>query len=68
MQSWRPALVFSLALVGAVGGGCAEREAEFLLAAAAARVKRRLTGGVTAGEEALDDAGRGGEPSAGAAG
>ena len=49
---------------GAVGGGCAELEAEFLLAAAAARVNRRLAGGVTAG----DDAGGEGEPSAGAAG
>ena len=67
-RSWRPALVFSLALTGAVGGGCVEREAEFLLAAAAARVNRRLAGGVTAGEEAFDDAGGEGEPSAGAAG
>ena len=67
-RSWRPALVFSLALAGAVGGGCAEREAEFLLAAAAARVNRWLAGGFTAGEEAFDDAGGEGEPSAGAAG
>ena len=53
---------------GSGGGGCAEREAEFLLAAAAAQVNRLLAGGVTAGEEAFDDAVGEGEPSAGAAG
>ena len=54
-----------MALAGAVGGGCEEREAEFLLAADAARVNRRLAGGITAGEEAFDDAGGEGESSAG---
>ena len=65
-RSWRLALAFSLALAEA--GGCAERKPEFLLAAAAALVNRRLAGGVTAGEEAFDDAGGEGEPSAGAVG
>ena len=67
-RNWRPALAFSLALAGAGGGSCAEQEAKFLLAVAAARVNRQLVGGVTAGEEAFDDAGGEGEPSAGAAG
>ena len=67
-RSWRLVLAFSLALAEAGGGGYAEREAKFLLVAAAARVNRQLAGGVTAGEEAFDDAGGEGEPLAGAAG
>ena len=57
-------------LIGSRGSGrcCEEREAKFLLAAATARVNCRLAGGVTAGEEAFDNAGGEGEPSAGAAG
>ena len=57
-----------MALAEAGGGGFEEREAKFLLAAAAPRVNRWLAGGVTAGEEAFDNAGGEGEPSAGAAG
>ena len=67
-RGWRLALALSLALAEAGGGGFEEREAEFLLAAAAPRVNRWLAGGVTAGEEAFDDAGGEWEPPAGAAG
>ena len=50
------------------GGGFEEREAEFLLAAAAPRVNRWLVEGVTAGDVDFDDAGGEGEPPVGAAG